>query len=154
VKGKHQLKIGVDQRWIRENWINKSLPSGQFNLRRRPDGRSAAPRRNGRGMATYLLGQVTGGSLAIRNHMSFHAWSFAGYIQDDFKVTPLTLNLGLRYDLRSTPVERGTGTRTSTYEPTPQTRTLGLLTYADVTRAAASWTATGPTSDRAGFATH
>ena len=135
IKGRHQIKVGVDQKWIRENWINKSLPSGQFTFGAGLTGDPQRPAGTGVGMATYLLGQVTGGSLVIRNYMSFHAWAFASYIQDDFKLTPrLTLNLGLRYDLRSTPVERWN--RHSNFEPyetNPETRMLGTLTYAGVT---------------------
>jgi hypothetical protein len=49
-------------------------------------------------------------------------------------VTPrLTLNVGLRYDLRSTPVERWN--RHSDFDPyatNPTTKMLGVLTYAGV----------------------
>jgi hypothetical protein len=135
IKGKHQIKIGVEQKWIRENWINKSNPSGQFTFAAGLTGDPQRPAGTGVGMATYLMGQVTGGSLTIRNYMSFHAWAFSGYIQDDYKVTPrLTLNLGLRYDLRSTPVERWN--RHSDFDPyviNPETKMLGALTYAGVT---------------------
>jgi hypothetical protein len=134
IKGKHQIKIGVDQRWIRENWINKSLPSGNFVFGAGLTGDPQRPAGTGVGTATFLLGNVTGGNLTIRNHMSFHSWSHASYIQDDFKVTPrLTLNLGFRYDLRSTPVERWN--RHSNFDPyatNPDTKMLGVLTYADL----------------------
>ena len=135
IKGRHQIKIGIDQTWVRENWINKSLPSGQFSFGAGLTGDPQRPAGTGVGMATYLLGQVTGGSLVIRNYMSFHAWSHASYIQDDFKLTPrLTLNLGLRYDLRSTPVERWN--RHSNFDPyqiNSETKMLGTLTYAGIT---------------------
>jgi outer membrane receptor protein involved in Fe transport len=135
VKGKHQIKIGFEQKWVRENWINKSLPSGQFSFSAGLTGDPQRPAGTGSGMATFLLGKVTGGSLVIRNYMSFHNWAIASYIQDDYKITPrLTLNLGLRYDLRSTPVERWN--RHSNFDPyatNPETKMLGVLTYADVT---------------------
>jgi hypothetical protein len=135
VRGRHQIKIGIDQKWVRENWINKSLPSGQFSFAASLTGDPQRPVGTGIGMATYLLGQVSGGSLIIRNYMSFHNWSHASYIQDDFKLTPrLTLNLGLRYDLRSTPVERWN--RHSNFDPyaiNSDTKMPGVLTYAGVT---------------------
>lgn len=135
IKGKHQIKMGFDQRWVRENWINKSLPSGQFSFAAGLTGNPQAPAGTGIGQATYLLGDVTGGSLTIRNYMSFQSWSHASYIQDDYKITPrLTVNLGLRYDLRSGPVERWN--RHSNFDPyatNPETGMPGVLTYADVT---------------------
>ncbi len=134
IRGKHQIKVGVDQRIVRENWINKSNPSGQFSFGAGLTGDPLHPAGTGIGMATYLLGDVTGGSLTVRSHMSFHSWSHASYIQDDYKVTPrLTLNLGLRYDLRSGPVERWN--KHSNFDPwdiNSQTGMLGLLTYAGV----------------------
>ncbi len=137
IRGKHQIKFGIDQRWIRENWINKSLPSGQFSFAASLTGNPQVAAGTGVGMATYLLGDVTGGSLTIRSHMSFHSWSHASYVQDDYKITPrLTLNFGLRYDLRSTPVERWN--KHSNFEPymtNTETGMLGVLTYAGVTAA-------------------
>jgi len=135
IKGKHQIKMGIDQRWVRENWINKSLPSGQFSFSAALTGNPQAPAGTGVGQATYLLGNVTGGSLTIRSHMSFESWSHASYIQDDYKVTPrLTLNVGLRYDLRSGPVERWN--KHSNFDPftiNSETRMPGALLYAGVT---------------------
>ncbi|HPT28594.1 MAG TPA: TonB-dependent receptor, partial [Bryobacteraceae bacterium] len=134
IKGKHQIKIGVDQRYIRENWINKSNPSGQFSFAAAMTGNPQSQAGTGVGQATYLLGAVTGGSLTVRNHMSFHSWSHASYIQDDYKVTPrLTLNLGLRYDLRSGPVERwNRHSNFDAFSTNPETKMLGMLTYAGV----------------------
>ncbi len=135
IKGKHTIKIGVDQRFVRENWINKSNPSGSFTFSAALTGNPQAPAGTGVGMATYLLGAVSGGSLTVRNHMSFHSWSHASYIQDDYKVAPrLTLNLGLRYDLRSGPVERWN--RHSNFDPfamNQETGMPGVLLYAGVT---------------------
>jgi hypothetical protein len=135
IKGKHQIKVGIDQRWVRENWINKSLPSGQFSFAASLTGNPQVSAGTGVGMATYLLGGVTGGSLTVRSHMSFHSWSHASYIQDDYKITPrLTLNFGLRYDLRSGPVERWN--KHSNFDPyltNSETGMLGVLTYAGVT---------------------
>lgn len=134
IKGKHQIKIGVDQRYIRENWINMSNPSGSFSFSSGLTANPQKPAGTGVGMATYLLGAVSSGSLTKRSHMSFHSWSHATYFQDDYKVTPrLTLNFGLRYDLRSGPVERWN--KHSNFEPftiNPETKMLGLLEYAGV----------------------
>jgi hypothetical protein len=135
VKGKHLIKIGVDQRYVRENWINKSNPSGSFTFASSLTANPQAPAGTGAGMATYLLGAVSSGSLTVRSHMSFHSWSHASYIQDDYKLTPrLTLNFGLRYDLRSGPVERwNKHSNFDAFVMNPETKMPGALLYAGVT---------------------
>lgn len=132
VRGQHTVKLGIDQRWIRLNWINRNNPSGRFSFGAGLTGDPQRPANTGVGMATFLLGEVSGGQLGIRPHFSFHSWSHGSYIQDDFKVTPrLTVNLGLRYDLASGPAERYN--RHSNFEPyltNPETRLPGVLQYA------------------------
>jgi Carboxypeptidase regulatory-like domain len=136
VKGKHTLKVGTDQRWVRLNFVNRLNPSGNFGFN---SGLTNDPQRTagtGFGMATFLLGEVSTGSQSVRPFFSFHTWSNGSYIQDDFKVTRrLTLNMGLRYDVSSGPVERWD--RSSNFDPfvaNPQTNTPGALLYAGVTK--------------------
>lgn len=135
IKGKHQIKMGIDQRWIRLNWVSYGRPSGWFDF---GSGLTANPQRpagTGFGMATYLLGEVSGGELRVRPFFSFHSWTHGSYIQDDYKLTRrLTLNVGMRYDLSSAPVERWN--RHSNFDPfliNPVTGMGGTLTYADAT---------------------
>ncbi|MBM3744850.1 MAG: hypothetical protein FJW34_03515 [Acidobacteria bacterium] len=134
VKGRHQIKAGVDQRWFRLNWRRFGYISGAFSFSGGLTGDPQRPAGTGVGMATFLLGEVSGGSQEFLPSFSFHSWSNAIYIQDDFKVTPrLTLNLGLRYDLASEPVERHN--RHSNFDPfvsNPETKMPGLLTYSGV----------------------
>lgn len=135
VKGRHQIKIGTDQRWNRLNWRRFGYISGNFSFSAGLTGDPQRPAGTGIGMATFLLGEVSGGSQEFLPSFSFHSWSNGTYIQDDFKLTPrLTLNLGLRYDYSSTPVERHN--RHSNFDPfvvNPETKYLGVLTYAGVT---------------------
>jgi len=135
VKGRHQIKFGVDQRWIRLNWVNRLNPSGRFDFSSGLTNDPQRPAGTGVGLATFLLGEVSGGQLGKRPFFSFHAWSHGSYVQDDFKLTPrLTINLGLRYDLASGPVERHN--KHSNFDPfvvNPDTRLLGVLTYAGAT---------------------
>ncbi|MGH9657739.1 MAG: TonB-dependent receptor domain-containing protein, partial [Bryobacteraceae bacterium] len=135
VRGKHQIKFGVDQRWIRLNWVNRLNPSGRFNFSSGLTNDPQRPAGTGIGLATFLLGEVSGGQLGKRPFFSFHAWSHGSYVQDDFKITPrLTLNLGLRYDVASGPVERHN--KHSNFDPfvvNPETRLPGVLTYAGAT---------------------
>jgi hypothetical protein len=136
IRGSHSFKVGTDQRWIRLNFGNRRNPSGNFVF---PESLTSNPQRpagTGFGFATFLLGEVSGGSQDITPFFAFHAWSNGSYVQDDWKVNRrLTLNLGLRYDLASGPVERWD--KSSNFEPfvvNPQTGLPGALLYAGKTK--------------------
>ncbi len=62
---------------------------------------------SGNSIASFLLGTASSGSVQI-NPLAFYSQHYyAPFIQDDWKVFPkLTLNLGFRYDLNGTVVER------------------------------------------------
>ncbi len=134
VRGRHNIKAGTDQRWFRLNWRRFGYVSGQFQFSAGLTGDPQRPAGTGVGMATFLLGEVSGGTQEFLPSFSFHAWSNGSYIQDDFKLTRrLTLNLGLRYDYNSGPVERHN--RHSNFDPfilNNQTKMLGVLKYAGV----------------------
>ncbi len=135
IKGRHQIKFGVDQRFLRLNWVNRLNPSGLFNFTAGLTNNPQVPAGTGFGLATFLLGEVSSGQVGIRPFFSFHNWSHGGYVQDDFKITPrLTLNLGLRYDLASGPVERHN--KHSNFDPfltNSETGLAGVLLYSGVT---------------------
>jgi len=132
IRGKHQMKLGTDQRWVRLNYITRNYPSGQYTFSASLTSNPQVSAGTGVSMASFLLGEVGGGTLEIRPAFSFHAWMNGSYIQDDWKVTPrLTLNLGLRYDFSSEPVERHN--RYSNFDPfliNPQTGLRGVMQYA------------------------
>ncbi len=136
IRGRHTFKAGIDQRWIRLNFTNRSNPSGNFTFGATLTNNPQVPAGSGIGMATFLLGEVSSGSLGIRPRFAFQSWSHASYFQDDFKVTRrLTLNLGVRYDLSSGPVERWN--RSSNFDPfvtNPATGTQGAMLYAGATK--------------------
>jgi hypothetical protein len=135
VKGKHQIKMGIDQRWIRLNWVSYGRPSGWFDFSAGLTGDPQRPAGTGFSQASYLLGEVGGGELRVRPFFSFHSWNMGTYVQDDYKITPrFTLNLGMRYDIASAPVERWD--RHSNFDPfikNSATGMLGALTYAGST---------------------
>ncbi len=58
-------------------------------------------------MASALLGQIDSGAISTTNFVSSQKSAYAGYVQDDWKITPkLTLNIGVRYELWSPVDER------------------------------------------------
>lgn len=134
IHGKHQFKMGTDQRWLRLNWQKKEYSSGQYGFSATLTANPQVSAGTGIGMASFLLGQVGSGSIQILPAYSFHSWINGSYFQDDWKVLPrLTLNLGMRYDYSSEPVERWN--RYSNFDPfltNPQTGMPGVLRYAGV----------------------
>ncbi|MBM3736842.1 MAG: hypothetical protein FJW39_13750 [Acidobacteria bacterium] len=104
----HTIKAGVDLRWIQWATPNAGQPfrlvaddtftRQQFN---RGDALS------GDGLATWLLGDLTGGQVD-NNVFPIHMYRYyAPYIQDDWKATrKLTLNLGFRWDFNGAADER------------------------------------------------
>ncbi|MDX1982089.1 MAG: carboxypeptidase regulatory-like domain-containing protein [Bryobacteraceae bacterium] len=132
IRGRHNFKAGMDLRWWRLSFINRLNPSGNFTFTPALTGNPQQPAGTGFGLATYLLGEVSGGSLGIRPFFQFRAVPFATYFQDDWKITrTLTLNLGMRYDLSLGPTEMHN--RHTNFDPfarNPETGMAGVLNYA------------------------
>jgi hypothetical protein len=98
VHGAHQFKFGGEIRGPMRN-IYLDVPGlrGSFSF----DGN-----RTGIGLADFLLGYPVGSQLTNLNVVDQRLKMFAGFVQDDWKVSPkLTVNLGLRYDYATWPYE-------------------------------------------------
>ena len=135
VWGKHTMKTGIDIRVHQRNNFQPGAISGQFDFSRAMSGNPLDTSGNtGFGLATFLLGAVSGGSLnsALARADGFHY--YAAFVQDDYRIVPrLTLNLGVRYDVITAPTDRFD--RYSNFNPTavnPVTGTSGVLQYAGV----------------------
>jgi hypothetical protein len=101
-KGRHFLKMGVDLRGTHLN--SRSGPGGAFNfnaLATAIPGEAFSGNLTGYSFASYLLGIVHSGSLSNPVGLGARRYYYAGFLQDDFKVSRrLTLNLGLRWEFQ------------------------------------------------------
>lgn len=110
VRGEHTFKFGFDGRIIRVNDNEANDSSGDFsfgtNFSQGPDP-NAASANSGNGLASMLLGTGTGDMIQDFKNVATQSFYYAGYAQDDWRVTPkLTLNLGVRYDIDLPRTER------------------------------------------------
>jgi outer membrane receptor protein involved in Fe transport len=92
IKGRHSLKFGADVRREAMNIAFINRPNGDLTFSGGLSGNAAAD---------FLLGyaaQVR--ATTTQAIQDGYGWLFAGYAQDEFRVSPqLTLTLGLRYEL-------------------------------------------------------
>jgi hypothetical protein len=101
-RGKHSLKFGIDFRRQQRNFFQETSPRGWygFDSSYSQDITTAS---GGNGLADLLLGIPSFYSQdKLQGTYPTRYWDLAGFVQDDFRVTPnLTLNLGLRYEVTS-----------------------------------------------------
>jgi hypothetical protein len=156
VAAHHVIKIGFESRLQRESNYQNSNPSGTFAFNGLLTGNPQSQAGTGSGIAQLLLGQVTSGSLVVLASPTNAGYTCAGFVGDDWKVSRrLTLNLGLRYDFQSPPVERrNESSNFNPLTPNPTNKSLmGAYQFAGVdygsTQATSDYTDFGP---RFGFA--
>jgi hypothetical protein len=110
VKGRHNLRYGFQFMDIQTGASGiPGSPNGTFAFsgvwtQQNPLTAAAG---SGNSLADLLLGYPASGSVdwSINTLVAYHY--YAGYVQDDFKVSrTLTLNLGLRWDAYTSPTER------------------------------------------------
>jgi hypothetical protein len=99
IKGKHSVKFGFQYLKGAENDVSTGN-SGYFNFLNQETGLPGDPT-TGIAFASFLLGLADEGR---QYHFNAPAYSrnsyYAGFVQDDFKLSPkLTVNLGVRWDL-------------------------------------------------------
>jgi hypothetical protein len=102
-RGRHSLKFGGDWRILDFNEGQNSAASGNFTFDRtftQGPNPVVASSTAGYGVASFLLGAASSGSVIAINPISTRGLYYALFVQDDWRVTDkLTLNLGLRWDL-------------------------------------------------------
>ncbi len=108
LKGGHSLRLGVEARLTRLEQRNTGNAGMQLNFSRgftQKEYNRGDPL-SGSAFASLLLGAPSGGNVD-NNALPTYRWFYvAPWIQDDWKLTSrLTLNLGLRYDVNTPPVE-------------------------------------------------
>ncbi|HUQ95750.1 MAG TPA: TonB-dependent receptor [Bryobacteraceae bacterium] len=100
VRGSHNLKFGLDYRWMETNGIDPWRTMGWFQFNALE---TALPgvSNTGNAIASFLLGSVDRGQLQVFSYFPRNRYQYwAGYAQDDWKVgRKLTLSYGLRYDV-------------------------------------------------------
>ena len=113
IHGKHELKFGFEGRLHQQNYIQTNAPLGYFNFGSLGSSQCPTPDITvcgGDGMASFMMGQLIGGGGAfyeVQFEPATENFQYAGFVQDNWKVTPkLTLNLGLRYDVSLPRTER------------------------------------------------
>lgn len=108
VRGSRTLKTGVDLRWIQystQNYGNIMEFASADTFTRADYSRSDGL--SGNGLATWLLGTPTSGTIRIQMFPIYMYRYFAPWVQQDWKVTrKLTLNFGFRWDVNMPPSER------------------------------------------------
>ena len=133
--GRHTIKTGVDVRVNQRNNFQPGAVSGEYQFTRTLTSNPQDTSGNtGFGLATFLLGAVSGGSLNSPIARADGWRYYSGFAQDDYRIVPrLTLNLGVRYDVIAAPTDRFD--RYSNFNPTatnPVTGTPGVLQYAGI----------------------
>ena len=115
-KGTHAIKIGAEYRQVKFPFFQVPAPHGVIDYSANetafPSAKSSSlgpsvGASTGDSIASALLGQVDNSRISTTNFISSQKVAWAGYIQDDWKVSrKLTVNLGVRYELLSPIGER------------------------------------------------
>ncbi|HZT28881.1 MAG TPA: carboxypeptidase regulatory-like domain-containing protein [Bryobacteraceae bacterium] len=123
-RGRNSLKFGANVIRRRKNKINPDNSVGNFsfgspltsNCGGIPSGCTINPN-TGFSVASFMLGYPSSVSRALLLGIAGERkWEYGAYVQDDYRVTKrLTLNLGLRYEFFSPPVE--VADRQSNFDP-------------------------------------
>lgn len=101
ILGRHTFSVGLDFRKDQFTNEDKGANSGSFQFAQFQTAAGPSDTQSGDGFASLLLGRVNSGGLGIQSRAPRIGQDYyAGFVQDDFKITHnLLLNLGLRYSI-------------------------------------------------------
>ncbi|MFB3825789.1 MAG: carboxypeptidase regulatory-like domain-containing protein [Bryobacteraceae bacterium] len=131
VRARHALKLGVELRPSYNYEINRPAASGTFGFSTLPTGLPGTAA-SGNGLASMLLGFVTGFTARQTELLDRSSWYLAGFVQDDWTVSRnLTFNLGVRFET-DTPIVDANN-RMNGFDPAainPVSGTPGVVKFA------------------------
>ena len=112
-RGRNSFNFGVEARLQEFNIDILTNTSGNFNFGSGQtstwDATIPGQSDSGFGYASFYLGAASGGGIALPERLGWRVKYYAGFVQDDWKVSPkLTANLGFRYEI-PTPVTEAHG---------------------------------------------
>ncbi len=106
-RGRHTAKFGTEIRREEFTIFQPASPRGNLSFSSTLTDNPADPGTGGTGFASFMAGLTDGGDINNLHNVDYFRWTYAGYAQDDWRVTTkLTLNLGLRYELFMPVTER------------------------------------------------
>ena len=112
-KGKHTLALGGEISLEKDFLFGNLYNFGVFNFN------TSAPTTTGNALSDFVTGQVTNMEQDTPYESRISNWYYALYAQDSYRLTPkLTLNIGLRWDVQTSPTE--TNDHASTFIPNVQ----------------------------------
>jgi len=118
LRGRHQVKVGADVMWPMKNEYFDVAPT-RGNL-------SFNGVFTGNAFADFLLGYAQRAQLTNVLVVNQRLWSTSFFVQDDWKVSDaLTMNLGVRYDFMSPPLEADN--RMANFDPNANGGAGGLV---------------------------
>ncbi len=106
-KGRHGMKFGIDVRRVQNDYFIVRNPSGSYSL----SGQYTSAKTGALlpdGFADFLLGLPSSNAVTYVGDVGrTRTTNWNAFIQDDWKATPnLTVNLGLRYELYTPPIDK------------------------------------------------
>ncbi len=119
IHGKHTFKFGGMYQLNHYNGLGRQCEAGCVGFSYQETGvpGGSNPNAGGNAFASFLLGYADSGQIDTPRFIGQQFYYFAGYFQDDFKISPkLTMNLGLRWDSNLPPT--GLNNRWTDFGPT------------------------------------
>ena len=99
-KGKHTLALGGEISLEKDALFGNLYNFGIFTFN------NSAPTTTGNALSDFVTGQVTNMEQDTPYQSHINNWYYALYAQDSYRILPtLTLNIGLRWDVQTSPTE-------------------------------------------------